>query len=227
VPGYADTAQQLINVIDDYFYNRALKDSPSDVPIWLMRSVSDTNMEMRQLLEANGYQLVRYFYTMRIDFDQPIEPIPTPEGFTLRPIDVERDGQAVYDAQQDAFRDHWGYYVEPFSEWIYPTTQPGFDPNLWWVAFFGNDVAGMALGEARTADYGWIGTVGVRELYRQKRLGLALLQRALASFQQKGVKRVELGVDAENTYKAVALYERAGMHVANRRPIYRKTFRAG
>jgi ribosomal protein S18 acetylase RimI-like enzyme len=45
---------------------------------------------------------------------------------------------------------------------------------------------------------------------------MALLRRSFAMFADRGVRRVILNVDAENSTGAVALYERAGMRVINR-----------
>jgi ribosomal protein S18 acetylase RimI-like enzyme len=45
---------------------------------------------------------------------------------------------------------------------------------------------------------------------------MALLRRSFATFADRGVRRVILNVDAENSTGATALYERAGMRVVNR-----------
>jgi ribosomal protein S18 acetylase RimI-like enzyme len=228
LPDYPAVAQMLLQTTDDYFLQTALHKSPSDVTIWMNRYVSDSATEIIHLLEAEGYHLARRFYTMRITLDQPVEPAPIPDGFTLRPIQIERDALPVYLAQREAFQEHWGsQLLQPYHEWLYQTTQPDFDPNLWWVALDGDEIVGMVLGVARNAEYGWISAVGVRPLWRKRGVALAMLQRCLVAFQQRNVTHVELMVDIDNINRALTLYERAGMHIARCQHVYRKALREG
>jgi ribosomal protein S18 acetylase RimI-like enzyme len=61
---------------------------------------------------------------------------------------------------------------------------------------------------------GWVGTLGVLPESRGQGIGKALLQRAFASFWERGERRVALAVDAENDTGATRLYESVGMRVA-------------
>jgi mycothiol synthase len=65
-------------------------------------------------------------------------------------------------------------------------------------------------------DLGFVRILGVKPEYRRRGLALALLKHVFRHFADLGLKRVGLGVDAENPTGAVRLYERAGMHVARR-----------
>jgi ribosomal protein S18 acetylase RimI-like enzyme len=58
---------------------------------------------------------------------------------------------------------------------------------------------------------------------------LALLQHSFAEFYRRGMRRVGLGVDAQNLTGALRLYERAGMHSdpARQHCIYEKELRPG
>jgi mycothiol synthase len=67
--------------------------------------------------------------------------------------------------------------------------------------------------------------VGVRRAWRKRGLAQALLRQCFAEYQRRGYQRVELGVDSDSPTNAVALYERAGMHVHQRVLYYRKTLR--
>jgi ribosomal protein S18 acetylase RimI-like enzyme len=116
--------------------------------------------------------------------------------------------------------------VPPYDEWLYPTTLPTFDPNLWWVALDGTEVVGMALAEIRNTDYGWIGIVGVRRPWRRRGIALAMLTHCLAAFQERNVRQIELGVDADNVTRPLGVYERAGMRIADVRPTYCKNLRS-
>ena len=63
---------------------------------------------------------------------------------------------------------------------------------------------------------GWVSVLGVRPRWRRRGLASALLLHAFGEFHRRGRKRVGLGVDAENTTGAVALYERVGMRPVRR-----------
>ena len=47
-------------------------------------------------------------------------------------------------------------------------------------------------------DRGWVGSLGVRAPWRGRGIGAALLRRSFAAFSRRGLRRVVLGVDAEN-----------------------------
>ena len=225
VPSYVEAGRQLLRTIEAYFGEKALAKSPPDVPIWLNYGVVDTAHELIGLLESEGFEAARRFYTMKITLDQPVQALPAPDGITLRPIDLAREARAVYNAQQEAFREHWGYYAQPYDEWLYPTTLPNFQPEDWWAALDEDAIVGMILSTVRGTDYGWVDVVGVRPAWRKRGIASVLLNRAFAALQARGVQQVELTVDTDNTTKALVLYEQAGMYVANSMLIYRKYLR--
>jgi ribosomal protein S18 acetylase RimI-like enzyme len=67
--------------------------------------------------------------------------------------------------------------------------------------------------------------LAVRRPWRKRGLGYALLKQSFALFQARGFKTAGLGVDASSLTNAVALYERAGMHVKQQRLVFRKMLR--
>ena len=71
-------------------------------------------------------------------------------------------------------------------------------------------------------EHGYVSVLAVRRPWRKRGLGTALLQHSFAEMKRRGMKRATLGVDAENLTGAVALYERAGMHVEHRYDCYQK-----
>ena len=99
-----------------------------------------------ELFKNLGYSHLRSYYTMHIALDAP-PPIPSwAPGIALRPFVPERDMEAVYRADVEAFSDHWGYIVQPF-EIGYPrfvhhfTETENYDPTLWFIAWDGDEVA--------------------------------------------------------------------------------------
>ena len=58
---------------------------------------------------------------------------------------------------------------------------------------------------------GRVNALGVRRPWRQRGLGLTLLQHAFLALEQTGARRVGLGVDAQSLTGATRRYNRADM----------------
>ena len=100
------------------------------------------------------------------------------------------------------------------------------DFSLWRIAWDGSDVAGVCINRPRHGDddsMGWIGVLGVRRPWRRQGLGEALLRESFLAFRERGKRAAGLGVDAENTTGAVALYERVGLRVVRRSDTWERT----
>src|SRR6266700_2987335 len=120
-----------------------------------------------------------------------------------------------------------GYIPGKFEEWQYWTIKrENFDPTLWFLAFDGNEMAGISLCTYERGD-GWVETLAVRRPWRRKGLGIALLFHSFGEFYRRGTHKVGLGVDSQNLTGATRLYERAGMHVARQYDTYQKELRPG
>jgi ribosomal protein S18 acetylase RimI-like enzyme len=155
--------------------------------------------------------------------DEPPRSPHWPHGIAVRTV-REGEEHAVFEAEQDAFRDHWEFTPRSFEEWrVRRTHEAVFDPSIWFLALDGDEIAGLAL---CGPDYGgdpaqaWVNELGVRRPWRRRRIALALLQHAFRELHARGKRRVVLGVDAENTTGAVGLYERAGMEQIRRYDSY-------
>ena len=172
-----------------------------------------------------GFRPVRHSYRMAIELaEEPQEP-SWPEGLSVRVFEPG-DERPVYDAVREAWLDTWEPYEEPYEEWAHFTTdRADFDPSLWFVAWDGNDVAGLSLCRVHPSgnpEHGFVTILAVRRPWRRQGLGTGLLRHSFAEMRRRGMTRASLGVDAENTTGAVRLYERAGMHVERRADAYRK-----
>jgi ribosomal protein S18 acetylase RimI-like enzyme len=138
-------------------------------------------------------------------------------------------------AEQDAFRDHWGFVERPLEEeveeWMHwLETDPSVDPALWFIAVDSKEIAGMAICFPKLAEdpeMAYVDTLGVRRPWRKRGLGLALLQHAFGACYERGKRKVALDVDAESLTGATRLYERAGMHVQRQEVAYEKELRPG
>ena len=179
---------------------------------------------LRELLAARGYTEVRSHFQMLIELDGEVPAPAWPAGLEVSTMRAGEE-EAVYEADMEAFADHWGFVREPFERWRVRMLRELFDPGLWWVAREGGEIAGIclcALHQSGDPTLGWVDTLGVRRPWRKRGLGTALLLEAFREFGRRGCTRVGLGVDAENTTGAVRLYERAGMHVERRSDTWEK-----
>ncbi|MBN2555619.1 MAG: GNAT family N-acetyltransferase [Anaerolineales bacterium] len=199
----------------------ALKRVPPQLRVSAFASVQANYEPAMQLLSNLRMQPVRHFWRMAIDLEQSPPAPEWPDGIMLKPFDPGADMEAVFRAEDEAFRDHWGYVEQPFikkfQEWKHLTlNKPNFDPGLWFLAVDGTEIAGLSRCVASTtqdADMGWVQVLGVRRPWRKRGLGLALLRHSLCTFHQIGKARAGLGVDAGNLTGATRLYEDAGMHI--------------
>ena len=185
----------------------------------------ERDAELSGAYDRHGYRLVRHSFQMEIDLPDELESARWPPGATARRFDRARDEHAVYEAQQDAFADHWDFRRISHEEWRrFQIETPRFDPELWWVVEADGEIAAFSLNNWRFGDrqFGWIGDLGVRRPWRRRGIALALLLHSFADFKRRGAARVGLGVDAENPTGAVRLYERAGMRVVRRNDTYEK-----
>jgi mycothiol synthase len=180
----------------------------------------------RRLYEEAEYLLVRHSLEMRAELDvEPPEP-RWPNAITVRTF-ADGDEVRVYEADMEAFEDHWEFVREPFAEWRARLVEhPRFDPSLWFLAEEGSDLAGFCLARmhgSEDATLGYVSVLGVRRPWRRRGLGLGLLRHAFREFRARGMTRARLDVDGENLTGAVRLYERAGMSIVKQRDTYEKT----
>ncbi len=195
------------------------------VRVFIQSLVNNKDEAGHDLLRNNGYAPVRYHWRMEIKLKEAPAPAVFPDEIELRPFSKDEHAVAVWQADNEAFRDHWGSHDRTFEEWSHGKFgNPNFDPTLWLIAWDGHEVAGFSQNRFRKG-IGWIGTIAVRRPWRGKGLGAALLQRTFAEFYQRGTTTIGLGVDAANLTGATRLYQRAGMVVAGEFALYEKELR--
>ena len=177
------------------------------------------------LLQQLGYFEVRRFFDMLIQLEGEQEAPTLSDGLQLRPFQRDTQARAYHAAYLESFRDHWGNIsIYDFAQFAKHFDNPEFDEVLWFAAWAGEEIAGVMFGERSRAypQRAVIDLLGVRRPWRRRGLGMALLQQAFYLFQQRGFTEAELEVDAESRTNAVALYERAGMHVFSEEIVLRK-----
>jgi mycothiol synthase len=209
---------------------------PEDARVVMTCHTLSTVTQAAHLLQDNGMSNCRHFWQMVVDLEGQPQPTPRwPTGITLTSFAELNDLATLFHAEQDAFKDHWGYVEEPeeeglerFRHWV--ENDEEFEPGLWYLAMAGEEIAGFALCRRRSKDdeeMGMVNVLGVRRPWRKQGLGLALLHHSFNVFQQRGKKRAGLFVDADNLTGATRLYEKAGMHVDRQIDEYEKVLRDG
>jgi mycothiol synthase len=202
-----DAAPMLLDFVEARA--RDLAADGAKIKIWS----PDLNEAWRGLLESRGYAFDHYSFRMWIDLDQEVPEADWPQGITVRTYRRDEDEAAVYETHQETFSEERDFSRDPFDDWAQWSYREPFDPELWFVAEAGEEIAGILLGRPERGgdtSLGWINILGVRKSRRGRGLGQALLRHAFREFRKRGKLRAGLGVDGENA-GAIRLYERAGM----------------
>jgi mycothiol synthase len=203
-------------------------------PLVLGTWASERNTRKLRLFAHAGYEQVRFFFEMRRPTLDDVNVPPLPDGLEMRPIADDRASQKrLWDADVEAFEDHWGGFDASdaaFEAWL---TRPDHDPGLWVAAWDGDEIAGAVTNTIFAAEnaafgraQGWMETVFVRRPWRRRGVGAALVARALLRLRDAGMTEAGLGVDSDNPSGALALYERAGFTIHMRSVAFRKPMQA-
>ena len=181
----------------------------------------------RAIFERNRYRPIRHSFHMSIDVIADLPTPAWPDGITVRTHVPGDDDERVYEADQEAFEDHWEHVRTPYDEWrFYSLGRHDFDPSLWFLAEEAGEIAGISLCAKHFAGdpgVGRVATLAVRRPWRRRGVGLALLHHSFRELKRRGFDEVRLEVDGENLTGAVRLYERAGMRVSRRYDIFEKS----
>jgi mycothiol synthase len=206
---------------------------PGDAPLVYRSFASDTESGTIALLESEGFRPIRYFYSMVRPDLEGIPSLPLPHGVEVRPVDWEAQKRLIFDAEQEAFRDHWGY-SEPdedgYRAWVNELeTDPDIDPALWRVAWSGDQIVGMVRSfilPDENAFYqrqrGYTEHISVRKPWRKQSVARALIALSLQALKDRGMQEAALGVDSENTSGALRLYEGMGFRQVKKHINYEK-----
>jgi mycothiol synthase len=182
-----------------------------------------------------GLKLIRHGLQMRIEMDKkPPEPI-WPEGIQLKPYNPEEDARLVYETDEEAFQDHFGFVKEDLEEGFkrfmhHLTGDDTYDPSLWFLATEGEEIVAICICRRyglQDPDTGYVSSLGVKRPWRRRGVAQALLLHAFGEYYRRGKRVVDLGVDAESLTGATDLYKKVGMYVLRQHDYYEKELRPG
>jgi len=211
---------------------RTIADTHADMETGMFQNqANNENLGLATMLEQNGYKPIRYFVEMVRPTLENIPDMPLPEGLEVRPV-LPEHYRAIWDADEEAFRDHWGFAEsteEDYKGWLENKTF--FQPELWQIAWDKNinEVVGQVRTYINTAENdkydrkrGYTEFISVRRPWRKQGLARALIVRSLKLQKERGMTESALGADSENISGATRIYEDCGFRITKRSAIYRK-----
>ncbi|HET9417004.1 MAG TPA: GNAT family N-acetyltransferase [Candidatus Limnocylindria bacterium] len=181
------------------------------------------------LLRNDGYEAARYFYEMVVEPLDGIVAPPMPEGIELRPVTRDQYRQ-IWDAEAEAFRDHWGEAEWTEENWHEFEEDPtNADSSLWRVGWDGDEIAGVirtVVPVEENARHGrnrvYVAGVSVRRRWRRRGLARALLASSLVASRESGHGGAGLGVDSDSPTGATNLYRSLGFEPVKTFTAWRK-----
>jgi mycothiol synthase len=188
----------------------------------------ESEKDLVALLESRGYQPVRYETYMVRDLSEPFPKAPLPPGLKVHPVKPEQL-RHIFEASNEAFRDHWGSRDESEEGYKAEMESPVFHPELWKVAWDGDQMASVVhnfVDEKENAEYrrkrGYTEGICTRRPWRKQGVARALLVQSMQMFQQMGMTETALSADSQNLSGAVGLYKSVGYRQVKLQINYRK-----
>lgn len=206
---------------------------PDVTPKWLSSEGAQADPGNHALLTADGYGVVRYFFEMVAPSLEGVPSVPVPEGVEVRPVTRDQY-RAIWEAMEEAFRDHWGATPGTEEDWrTFEGDPQNADPRFWRVAWDGDQVASVVVTvvpEEENARHHrrrvYVASVCTRRPWRRRGLARALLAGSMVAAREAGFTSASLGVDAENPTGALGLYESLGYAAEQTFMAYRKPLEA-
>jgi len=214
---------------------QAIAKVPEGIRVAMRLNCVDRHQPTIRLLAKNHFIPVRATNYMLISLELQIPQAKWPEGIDLKTFKELPDLRAIYRANDEAFRDHWGHVERDedraVAEWQTGISKdPFFDPSLYFLAVDGADITGICLcrsvlgSDTNTA---YVMDLAVRRPWRKRGIALNLLYHAFSEFKNRGKKQVGLHADTQNLTGAVRVYLRSGMHIDHTVTQYEKELRGG
>jgi mycothiol synthase len=190
--------------------------------------LNDKNVAATALIREAGFEPITYAAAMVRPTVDDLPDHRLPEGLEIRPVHDE-DLRTIWEAEVEAFRDHWGF-TEPSEEGYQRfLSYPYNDPTLWKIAWDDEGVAGqvksfidIAQNEGHGLKRGWTEAISGSRRWRRRGVAKALIVESIRELAARGMTEVALGVHTENPNGAYQLYESLGYEVVGTWTTYRK-----
>ena len=179
----------------------------------------DVEQVMHDAYLALGFSPVTYGAMMVRPHLDAIPDLTLPDGVEVRPVE-ESHLRTIWEADHEAFRDHWGYTAPTEEDWERFVGFPHRDETLWKIAWEGDRVVGQVrsfISEPENAELGqlrgWTEFISTHRDWRKRGVASALICESLKELKARGMTEAALGVHTENPTGAFRLYESLGFEV--------------
>ena len=189
---------------------------------------NDRNVAATALIRGGGYESITYMAEMVRPTVDDLPDHPLPEGLEIRPVTDDKVRE-IWEADIEAFRDHWGFVEQSESDYQRFIEFPYHDPTLWKIAWDDEGVAGQvksfidtAQNEEHGRQRGWTEAIATSRRWRRRGVAKALIVESIRELAARGMTEVALGVHTENPNGAYDLYAGLGYEVVTTWTTYRK-----
>ncbi len=193
--------------------------------------VNDRNEAATALTRAAGYEAITYAAQMVRPTVDDLPDHQLPEGLEIRPV-TEDQVREIWEADIEAFRDHWGFREHTEADYERFLAFPYNDFSLWKIAWDEHGVAGQvksfidtAQNEEHNRARGWTEAISTSRRWRRRGVAKALIVESIRELAKRGMTEVALGVHTENPNGAYELYSSLGYEVVMNWTTYRKPLR--
>jgi ribosomal protein S18 acetylase RimI-like enzyme len=190
--------------------------------------LNDKNVSATDLIRRAGFEPITYAATMVRPTVDDLPDHRLPEGLEIRPV-REEDMRTIWEADVEAFRDHWGFTEQTEEAYQQFISFPYNDPTLWKIAWDEEGVAGQVKSYVDTAqneEYGrkrgYTEAISTSRRWRRRGVAKALIIESIRELAGRGMTEVALGVHTENPNGAFDLYAGLGYEVVATWTTYRK-----
>jgi mycothiol synthase len=195
----------------------------------ILRSFADGNDDgNRALLQGSGYVPVTFGAEMSRSILGELPEAPLPEGLEVRPVEPSQLRQ-IWEADTEAFRDHWGARPPTEADWEGFLDRPFTDITLWKVAWEGDRVVGQVRSFINTDENeeygrlrGYTENISTMKEWRGKGVARALICESMRLLRERGMEEVGLGVHTENPTGAFHLYSSLSYQVHSKSTVFEK-----
>ena len=174
--------------------------------------------------KEKGFTLVFAEEIMRYNLSLALPDIAPPPFVSYLVWDVQ-SSHTFFTVYQAAFRERPGFPGWSEKEWVrWVSSAPLFRPDLSFLAMVEGQAVGFATNaedEAAPGRNGYLIQLCVHPEWRGRRLGTALLMRALHAWQKEGKEALLLHVNSNNL-GAIRLYQQLGFVMVGRRGRFRQ-----
>jgi len=169
-----------------------------------------------EFMVENGYEVTQHEAILGRPNLDDLPDLPLPAGLELRPVD-ESDLRAVFEAEVEHFKDHWGASEESAKWWETFKADSHRDMTMWQIAYDRDRIVGIVRpyipveeNEQMSRKRGYTENISTARDWRGKGVARALIARALEVQRDRGLEETALSVHVENPHGAYRLYESMG-----------------